>query len=367
MPPSLAVLDLEPLLAPISAESPTGVNLRLDATPDSPYYRIRDARQAAGSEERANPGDRSAALPHWAAVQEVALEALRHQTKDLRFSCPLSEALLRTAGVPGLRDGFRLTRELVERFWDKLYPMPDDDGLATRVAPIAGLNGDGETPGTLIDPIHALPLTASLMLKNYTFANYTTAFAVETAPEETKKKKLAAGATTIEQIKQSVADTHASFYGTLRDDLKACLEEFRSLSQALGRRCGHDTPSASYVRNALQGCLEVVLNLGAEKLKECDAKPEPPPTKPGPPPNGEGEGETEQSGLPRTREDALRQVEMLARFFREQDPHTILAFALEKVARWGRMPLPQLLVELIPDESARLGLFVNVGITPPKT
>ena len=32
-------------------------------------------------------------------------------------------------------------RELAENFWDGLYPLPDEDGILTRVAPLAGLNG----------------------------------------------------------------------------------------------------------------------------------------------------------------------------------------------------------------------------------
>jgi type VI secretion system protein ImpA len=66
-----------------------------------------------------------------------------------------------------------------------------------------------------------------------------------------------------------------------------------------------------------------------------------------------------------TREDAFRCLLKVAAFFRQTEPHTVLSYSLEQAVRWGRMPLPELLTELIPDDSARLNLFKQVGITPP--
>jgi hypothetical protein len=43
----------------------------------------------------------------------------------------------------------------------------------------------------------------------------------------------------------------------------------------------------------------------------------------------------------------------------------VVPYGLEQVVRWGNMPLPALLGELIPDESPRHQLFRQVGIRPP--
>jgi type VI secretion system protein ImpA len=64
----------------------------------------------------------------------------------------------------------------------------------------------------------------------------------------------------------------------------------------------------------------------------------------------------------RTREDAFKHLLKVAEFFRRTEPHTVIAFAIEQVVRWGRMPLPDLLTELIPEEAARKNLFKQVGI-----
>lgn len=365
--PTPAILDLEPLLAPISEESPTGPDLRENAEHDSPYYRIREARQEAGVLERNQPGDRAATLPAWGMVADLSLATLQHQSKDIRFAAYAIEALLRTNGIAGLRDGFKLTRELVERYWDKLHPMPDEDGLATRVASLVGLNGDSDREGTLIDPINALPFTSSTHLKNYSFADYVDAVNLETLPDAVREKKLAQGAVTLEQIRQSVADTPAAFYHTLRDDLTACLDEFKLLSQSLGKRCGHDTPSASSVRGALQSGIDVVLQMADQKLKQVVQPVVATPTKGGGGAASPFEETVVQtaSGPIRTRDDAFRQLESVAQYFRTHEPHTVISYTLEQVVRWGRMPLPELLVELIPDDAVRQALFRQVGIKAP--
>ena len=51
---SAPVIDLERLLAPIGGDHPTGTDIRLDASPASLYYRIKDARASARAAERSD-------------------------------------------------------------------------------------------------------------------------------------------------------------------------------------------------------------------------------------------------------------------------------------------------------------------------
>ena len=67
-----------------------------------------------------------------------------------------------------------------------------------------------------------------------------------------------------------------------------------------------------------------------------------------------------------TREDAFRALLQVAEFFKRTEPHSPVSYALEQAVRWGKMPLPDLLAELIPEEAAREQLFKLVGIKPPE-
>ena len=57
-------------------------------------------------------------------------------------------------------------------------------------------------------------------------------------------------------------------------------------------------------------------------------------------------------------------IEAVADFFRANEPQSIIPFAIQQVVAWGRMPLPDLLAELIPAEDARKVFFKQVGIRP---
>jgi type VI secretion system protein ImpA len=65
-----------------------------------------------------------------------------------------------------------------------------------------------------------------------------------------------------------------------------------------------------------------------------------------------------------SREDALRMLEQVARWFRRTEPHSPLAYTLEEAVRRGRMTLPELLAELMPDEGTRSAFLSSLGIRP---
>ena len=61
---------------------------------------------------------------------------LRDRTKDLQIAIWLTEANMKLHGFAGLRDSFRLIRELMLRYWDTgLYPVMED-GPEDRAGPL---------------------------------------------------------------------------------------------------------------------------------------------------------------------------------------------------------------------------------------
>ena len=61
-------------------------------------------------------------------------------------------------------------------------------------------------------------------------------------------------------------------------------------------------------------------------------------------PRGE-RGDRQPGGCPRAQPD-------VAEYFRRTEPQSIMPYALEQVVHWGKMSLPELLSELIPEEAA---------------
>lgn len=120
-------INIDALLDPILGGNPAGENLQYAGL----YDEIREARR---EDEDLSQGDwkRDRKVADWPRVITLATEALATRTKDLQVGAWLAEALVKTEGFAGLRDGLRLMSELVERFWDHLYPEIDEDDIEGR-------------------------------------------------------------------------------------------------------------------------------------------------------------------------------------------------------------------------------------------
>jgi type VI secretion system protein ImpA len=234
---------------------------------------LRDLRGAARDIERASvlEDEPGAAASYWRPVLDAAPKILGTLSKDLEVAAWLIEAEVRLNGFAGLRDGLRLTRELVERYWEELYPSPDEDGLATRVAALAGLNGEGGV-GTLIAPLRRVPLTEAVAGGPFALWHYQQAAEVsQIADAERRKRRLDAGAAALETVEKAAAATAPTFFQTLSADLAACLDEFDRLTAKLDELCGleHAPPSSS-IRNTLIACQEALAFMHPPKAEISD-------------------------------------------------------------------------------------------------
>lgn len=353
---SSSVIELDALLAPISDDAPTGEDIREDASPTSAYYTIKDARNAARAAERNGLFDESAdgAAEHWRQVLDHGPEILKGSAKDLEIATWMVEALTRRHGFSGLRDGIALVEQLVDQYWEALYPMPDEDGMETRVAPLTGLNGEG-AEGVLVAPIRNIPITEGQTIGPFTFWQYQQALDVQKlTDEDARAQRAAALGFGLTDIEKATSETPPAFFVTLRDDIESALANYRSLSAKLDERCGaHDAPPTSNIINVLDDVLGAINHLARDKFPVSEIEEEGADEETDTP---EGDGGTTESAAARkakTREEAFRQLVEISDYFRQTEPHSPLSYMLDKAVRWGRMPLHELIAELIPDSSSR--------------
>jgi type VI secretion system protein ImpA len=362
-------LDFTALLAPISADQPTGSDLRQEDFSASLYHKIKDARIAARAIERQQIQGADVALkPDWHSVYTFCLQALTTKTKDVEIVAWLIEALLREQGFAGLRDGFRLARELILLYWDNLFPQPDEEeGLLARLAPLVGLNG-AETEGTLITPIALAPLTEGRSGGPFALWQYQQALTTLKIVDAEKRaqRQAAAGAITLEMIAAAVAESSADFFVAQLAQLEDCVAEFQALTQLLTEKAGVDAPPSSRILAQLNACIDCLKVIARENMQNNFSAASP---------AQQENSATEPVGTPidnlqqthktthfLTREQALHSLLQAADFFRRTEPHSPLPYILERAVRWGKMPLPQLLKEIIKDEQALDHIFNLTGI-----
>ena len=68
---------------------------------------------------------------------------------------------------------------------------------------------------------------------------------------------------------------------------------------------------------------------------------------------------------PRTRAEALRQLQLVADFFRRTEPHSPVAYLADKAIKWGEMPLHRWLGEVVKDPASMAHLQELLGLSAP--
>jgi type VI secretion system protein ImpA len=364
--------DLAALLAPVPGDAPAGADLRADSSPQSLYFRLRDARAEARAAERAMEADDSASAPppQWRTIRDLAIEAIAGYSKDLEIAAWLTEALVRGDGLVGFTAGARLMNGLVEGFWDDLFPLPDEDGMATRVGPVAGLNGQsGE--GTLSQPLRRLVLFArsdGAPLQMWQFEQSSDLAAI--VDPERRQQRIAAGVVPFETVETEARAAGAAHFTKLRDQANAAAASWRALSEGLDSRAGADAPPTSRVREILEkiaaAAARFATPLGAAP-PDAAAAAAPGSAVPLFAAAGVSTGAAPGSGALASREEALRSLAAIAAFFRSTEPLSPLSYTLQEAVRRARMSWPELLEEIVPDLSLRAQILISLGIRPPPT
>lgn len=266
------------LLDPISADQPAGVDLRW--TPE--WDRIKEARRSDDGLEAGKWAKKESKTADWRLVRELILPILRERSKDLQLGMWLTEANLKLHGFEGLRDGLRLTRELMIRYWDKgLYP-PMEEGPEDRAGPLQWLNDK------LVDSITAIPITARASGdQDYSLIDLQEARNVgseaswKTADgiiDEKKKRAydtaIAEGRVCMEMFNGAIKETKRADYEQVHAVFDQTYNEFTTLEKVVDEKFGDAAPNLAACRSALREIKQEIADI-------LDKIPAPPPQQAG--------------------------------------------------------------------------------------
>ena len=346
------VIDIKSLLAPISDDSPTGEDMSFSTE----FSEIKEARRA---DDDLPQGEwaRENKVAEWARVKQLSVDLLRTRTKDLQIVAWLSEALTHQNGFPGLYSGLTLMREVIMAYWDELYPAIDD-GLGIRAGKISWLNT------TLAPVIETIPLTAQSE-GGYSLRHWNEAKEVDNVarrdPAAAKRLVDEENKLTSDIINKSVAATPDAFYESLYSDLVACQVSFKLLDNTVDMKFADEAPSLASLKNVIESCLQLIARIAKEKGM-VGGEIESSSHSTGPAPNRLGE---KIGGRLGSREDALRKLAEVAQYFRAHEPHSPIAYLVDRAAKWGYMTFDQWLQEVIKDKTQLGAVHELLGINPP--
>ncbi len=331
------------LLNPISADRPSGENLRYAPV----FDKIKEARR---EDDDAPQGEWKVErkVADWPLTIKLAGDALATQTKDLQVAAWLAEAMLRRESVAGLREVLDLIRGYLETFWDTLYPELDEGDAEYRAAPLQWI-GD-----RLESAVKRTALTRG-GLDWFRYKESRTLGTEEAADTDEKRRArqeaIADGKIPQEQFDKAFEETPKKFYVGLLETFDGTLESLGALGSVCDEKFGDATPSFGTLKRALEEVRQTVhILLQVKREKEPDEPVAAPEPEAGPAEEEPAADATSGaaaapvrartgalSAEPLDRDDAIGRVAAAARFLRQQDPYSPAPFLMLRGLRWGEL------------------------------
>jgi type VI secretion system protein ImpA len=339
------MLNLDKLLAPVTPERPCGEELAYSSEIDA----IARARQADDPSLEQGAWVTDLKEADWKFVARQCALLIEQRSKNLQLAVWLAEAEARTSGLRGLADSLVLVAALCDRYWDGLYPLPDEDGherrignlawMASRIAPLLR-----EVPLTEGQPGHAL--------RDFDVARMH-------------------GGEELAKLETAKARSTPAFYEALLRDCEHCAGALERIEHSVDQRLGVDGPSFSAAKSGLQSLVLFVKPMvkeGGAAAAVRAAAPGPAPAVSGPasaPSSAPAQAMTTAGGPLQSRTQALAQLREVAEFFRRTEPHSPVAYLAEKAAHWGEQPLHVWLRSVVKDNASFAHIEEMLGVAPP--
>ena len=338
------MFNVEQLLKPVSAASPCGEDLAFSPELDA----IAQARKADDPSLEQGAWVTTLKEADWKFVSKRCALLVETRSKDLQLAVWLAEASAKTAGLRGLGDALLVLASLCERYWDGLYPLPDEGGFEQRIGNLAWIAA--RAPQLVME----CPVTegAAFSMRDIEAAR-------------------AGGAGKIAEVEAARSRTSKAYQQALLDDCNACLAALDGLEQAVDARLGVDGPSFSSARTALQNLAHFVMPAAAGGgagggvgagvgTGAVVALPAPGQAQPALPVSCTAQPVF--AGAIQTRAQALAQLRAVADFFRHTEPHSPVAYLADKAAAWGEQPLHLWLRTVVKDAGALAHVEELLGI-----
>ena len=352
-------IDLEELLAPISVEFPAGQDLRYEGT----YDHINELRRA---DDQLPQGvwQAEAKRADWTKVNVACTDALRHKTKDLQIATWLLEAWLHLYRFGGLSPGFELLSELLQRYWDSVYPAIVDGDLEYRAAPFHWINEK------LVAELKQIPVAHPHEPDGLPLAWSDWEMACIQASAANRNPK-APPALSQDDFQRAL---HLTPLVAVQDDFAAigrALEACSRTESLLDTRFGKEGPSLRRFHETL----DKIHHFLASFLKQIGGEPTPLPAQAVPDETGipSETGTDTAASLPHpevghitSRAEAYHWLAAAAEYLIRTEPHSPTPYLVRRAIRWGHLSLDQLLPELIRNQNELTEVFRLLQINEDK-
>jgi type VI secretion system protein ImpA len=357
-------VDLKPLLSPLPEGDGVGVSLRTDPV----WQQIRDAQREDDPSLPMGEWERPLVKADWHAVASLCSDALRLRSKDFHLVVWLCEAWTRLYRLEGLTAGVQLINDFVDRFWDHAYPQIDGQDTDARAAPLHWIGRRLEDVLKLHVPLIGLPVEPGFVNLDDWRRVVAAAMQEDDAPPTHLPRELL--------DREAARGSNLALLRQLERTAGAVLAAIDALSRRLDQRLGDEAPSFTRVTATLGE-----LQRAARALRGNHALDEQPTATPVPTSEPDDiqttghdvaqlEADMPLPMLPLTRAQivdrthAYQLLEEIALYLAEHEPHSPTPYLLARAVNWGRMPLPDLMRDIVSQEGdlSRYMAMLNVEL-----
>jgi type VI secretion system protein ImpA len=292
--------ELDSLAKPLAEDNPCGASLE-----DTQLLASFDSWHLFGQSVQLQETD-------WRALKTASLEALG-QSKDLRLLAHLAAAALRTDGWPGFLGSIHVAAGWVKQHWDKVYPLVDEDAILRKNA-LSCLSDRL----AIIDGVRRTPIIENKQLGRFALRDFEIAAGkltpaeTETTPPTESEIAAAMSASPLEDLRNL-----EQLFATAIADLQAIDSAMREYG---GAAASPDFDALMDVLGALRKLLREQIDSRGEATEGA---------------SGEAAGEPgaptgKAVGGIKSRQDAIRAIDTVAAFFKQNEPSSPVPILLDR-------------------------------------
>jgi len=347
--------ELEQLLKPIAGDQPSGPALRYDPI----FTEIRLAREEDDPSLPMGQWERPLKKADWPLIEARCKSMLGGRSKDLQIAAWLLEAWTRQYGIDGLYRGLSLVDRLLRQFLDSLHPVIQDGDADARIAPLEWLNES--LAATVRVHVSILKINGRKPPAQ-SLSDWERMTARELGGHAGETHANADGEAPLTRI-EVIAYAHQRLGRELANRQQVvhrCLNCLETMLVFVDLQLGAQAPNLSKLKGTLVAVERVLQQLVPEQKEEEMTTPEQP--------QGSEEvvGTTAGVALPpvalsgwKNRDEAYAALGAIADYLSLVEPHSPTPYLLRRAVNWGRMPLPELMAEIIREEGD-LNRLVNM-------
>jgi type VI secretion system protein ImpA len=332
-------IDLESLAAPIAGANPTGEALRYEGA----YDRILEARREDDATLTQRVWKTDMKKADWQEVERLCASELQARSKDLQIAAWLLEAWLHLHHFAGVASGLELVKELLNRYWDDLYPRIEGEDLEYRIAPITWINEK------LSIQLKLLPITAPRNdeVPAYCWGDWENACRSETSDA----KGRAEGRLSLGEFQKSVMLTATEFLAETAADVERAMEACAEVESILDQRCGKGGPSLRQFWSVMDSVRSMMISWLAQRPAAEESRGIGYAPVEMIPQSAEAQGIWAQPNTIMSRDDAYQRLAEAAEYLARTEPHSPTPYLIRRAIAWGSLTLPELLRELVRGET----------------